>query len=119
MGLGGFEQSVPAMQKDGAFDYDSFTRFAQFQLGLSPKAFIDEQRRELLANRVRNLVRGGVNVSEAEVKREFETQGNQVNLEYVRYAFRRHEETVALTPGGDRGLRQGQRGEAEGDLRPA
>ena len=42
IGLGGFEQTVPAMQKDGAFDYDSFIRFAQFQLGLSPKAFIDD-----------------------------------------------------------------------------
>jgi peptidyl-prolyl cis-trans isomerase D len=98
IGLGGFEQTVPAMQKDGAFHYDSFIRFAQFQLGLSPKAFIDMQRRELMANRVRNLVRGGVNVSEGEVKRDFEKQGNQVNLEYVRYPFRSYEELVAVTP---------------------
>ena len=98
IGLGGFEQTVPAMQKDGAFDYDSFIRFAQFQLGLSPKAFIDMQRRELMANRVRNLVRGGVNVSEGEVKRDFEKQGNQVNLEYVRFPFRTYEDTVAVTP---------------------
>ena len=65
IGLGGFEQTVPAMQKDGHFDYDTFMRFVQFQLGMSPKAFIEEQRRELLATRVRNLLRGGVNVSEA------------------------------------------------------
>ncbi len=86
------------MQKDGAFDYDSFKRFSQFQLGMSPKAFIDVQRRELLANRVRNLVRGGVNVSEGEVKRDFEKQGNQVNLEYIRYPFRTYEDAVAVTP---------------------
>jgi peptidyl-prolyl cis-trans isomerase D len=98
IGLGGFEQTVPAMQKNGAFDYDSFQRFSQFQLGMSPKAFIDVQRRELLANRVRNLVRGGVNVSESEVKRDFEKQGNQVNLEYIRYPFRTYEDTVAVTP---------------------
>jgi peptidyl-prolyl cis-trans isomerase D len=98
IGLGGFEQTAAAMQKDGHFDYDSFVRFVQFQLGMSPKAFIDEQRRELLASRVRHLLRNGVNVSEHEVKGEFERQGNQVNLEFVRYSWRRHEEAVELTP---------------------
>jgi peptidyl-prolyl cis-trans isomerase D len=98
VGLGGFEQTATSMQKDGHFDYDSFVRFVQFQLGMSPKAFIDEQRRELLATRVRQLLRNGVNVSEHEVKGEFERQGNQVNLEFVRYSWRRHEEAVELTP---------------------
>ena len=119
IGLGGFEQTVPAMQKDGAFDYDSFMRFSQFQLGLSVKAFIDMQRRELMANRVRNLLRGGVNVSEGEVKRDFEKQGNQVNLEYVRYPFRQLRGAGGGDPGRGRGPRQDQRGPAEADLRPA
>lgn len=90
--LGGYEQVAPSMQKNGHFDYDSFQRFVQFQLGMSPKVFIDEQRRELLANRVREVVRGGVNVSLDEVKREFERSGNQINLEYVRFNWRRHED---------------------------
>ncbi len=92
VGFGGFEQTVPAIQKDGHFDYDTFVRFVQFQLGLSPKAFIEQQKRELLAARVRNVIRGGTNVSEAEVKSEFERRSNQVNLEYVRYATRRYED---------------------------
>jgi peptidyl-prolyl cis-trans isomerase D len=96
--LGGLEQVIPAVQKNGHFDYETFQRFVQFQLAMNPKAFIEQQRREMMANRVRNLVRGGVNVSEAEVKAEFERQANQVNLEYVRYAFRRHEEAVEVTP---------------------
>jgi peptidyl-prolyl cis-trans isomerase D len=90
--LGGYEQVAPSMQKNGHFDYDSFQRFVQFQLGMSPKVFIEEQRRELLANRVRELLRGGVNVSLDEVKREFERSGNQINLEYVRFNWRRHED---------------------------
>jgi peptidyl-prolyl cis-trans isomerase D len=96
--LGGSEQLVTAIQKDGHFDYDTLQRFAQFQLAMNVKSFIEQQRRELLANRVRTLVRGGVNVSEAEVKRAWEAQGNQVNLEYVRYAFRRHEGQVEVAP---------------------
>jgi peptidyl-prolyl cis-trans isomerase D len=98
VGFGGFEQTVPAIQKDGHFDYDSFVRFAQFSLGMSPKAFIEQQQRELLAAQVRNVVRGGVNVAEAEVKAEFERRSNQVNLEYVRYATRRFEAEGELTP---------------------
>ena len=99
IGVGGFEQNAAAsMQKDGHFDYDTFQRFVQFSLGMSPKAFIDQQKRELLALRVRNLLRTGVNVSENEVKSEFERQSNQVNLEYVRFSWRRHEDAVELTP---------------------
>jgi peptidyl-prolyl cis-trans isomerase D len=98
IGLGGFEQTATAMQKDGVFDYDSFVRFVQFQLGISPKAFIDQQRREMLAARVRHLLRNGVNVSEHEVKGEFERQSNQVNLEYVRFSWRRHEDGIELAP---------------------
>jgi peptidyl-prolyl cis-trans isomerase D len=99
LGVGGYEQSAAAsMQKNGHFDYETFTRFTQFQLNLSPKAFIEQQKRELLASRVRNLLRGGVNVSEHEVKEEFERQGNQVNLEYVRFSWRRHEDGIELTP---------------------
>jgi peptidyl-prolyl cis-trans isomerase D len=41
---------------------------------------------------------GGVNVSENEVKSEFERQSNQVNLEYVRYSWRRYEDAIELTP---------------------
>ena len=98
VGFGGFEQTVPAIQKDGHFDYDTFVRFVQFSLGMSPKAFIEQQQRELLAAQVRNVVRGGVNVSEAEVKAEFERRSNQVNLEYVRYATRRFEDEGEIAP---------------------
>jgi peptidyl-prolyl cis-trans isomerase D len=98
VGFGGFEQTVPAIQKDGHFDYDTFVRFVQFTLGMSPKTFIEQQQRELLAAQVRNVVRGGVNVAEAEVKADFDRRSNQVNLEYVRYANRRFEGEGEVAP---------------------
>ena len=63
------------MQKDGKFDYDCFTRFSQFQLGMSPKAFIDSSGASCWPHRVRNLLRGGVNVSEDEVKARLRAAG--------------------------------------------
>jgi peptidyl-prolyl cis-trans isomerase D len=96
MSLLGYEQPLPA-SKEGRFDYENFKRFSQYQLGLSPRAFTEEQRRELLAGRMRDLLRGGVNVSLDEVKADFLRHGNQVNVEYVRFPSRRYESEIEPT----------------------
>jgi peptidyl-prolyl cis-trans isomerase D len=93
----GYEQTVPMVQKDGKFDYEQFRKFVLYQLGMSPRAFIEEQRREMLATRVRSLLRGGVNVSPDEVKTDFLRRGNQVNVEYVRFSTRRYEAEIEPT----------------------
>src|SRR5688572_1021064 len=67
----GAQRVFPRLQKDGKFNYESFKMFVQFELGMTPKAFLVQQRKELLAARVRNLLREGVNVSDDEVKNEF------------------------------------------------
>lgn len=94
--LFGISQVVPSMQRDGHFDYDKFRRFVQYN-GLTPKAYIEEQRRELLASRVRELLHQGVTLSEAEVRERWVREGNQVNLEYVRFPVRRYEDEVQPT----------------------
>ncbi|HEX3693850.1 MAG TPA: SurA N-terminal domain-containing protein [Polyangia bacterium] len=93
----GYPRTVGRLQKDGKFSYDLFKNFVQFEMGLTPKSFIEEQKRELLASRVRDLLRAGVTVSSDEVKAEFARKGNQVNLEYVRFAPHRYETQVAPT----------------------
>src|SRR5882757_6957934 len=90
----GYEQTVPMVQKDGKFDYEQFRKFVLYQLGMSPRAFIEEQRREMLATRVRLILRGAVNVSPDEVKADFLRRGNQVNVEYVRFSMRRYESEI-------------------------
>jgi peptidyl-prolyl cis-trans isomerase D len=92
----GYEQPMPA-QKDGKFDYELFRRFSLYQLGMSPRSFIEEQRREMLAARVRDVLKGGVNVSLEEVKTDFLRRGNQVNVEYVRFPARRYEAEIEPT----------------------
>jgi len=98
VGLGGYEQAAPAFQKDGRFDYETFTRFVAYQLALTPKAFIEQQQRELLASRVRNLIRGGVTVSEEEVKSDYVRDNTQVNLEYMRFSWRRLLSDIEIPP---------------------
>jgi peptidyl-prolyl cis-trans isomerase D len=78
--------------KDGKFDYDRFKMVSQNQLGVSVVRFIDIERRELLADKVRELMKVGTKVSPEEVKADYETKGTQVNLEYVRFSPRRYED---------------------------
>ena len=33
----GYEQPMPAIQKDGKFDYERFRQFVTYQLGMSPR----------------------------------------------------------------------------------
>ena len=89
--------TVGRVQKNGKFNYEAFKNFVQFELSLNPKTFIEEQKRELLASRVRNLMRAGVKVSLDEVKADFERTGQQVNLEYLRFSNRKYEPSVVVT----------------------
>jgi peptidyl-prolyl cis-trans isomerase D len=93
----GYPRAVNRVQKDGKFNYESFKNFVQYELSLNPKTFIDEQKREILASRVRDLMRAGVKVSLDEVKADFDRKGRQVNLEYVRFSNRKYEPQVVIT----------------------
>jgi len=89
--------TVGRVQKNGKFNYEAFKNFVQFELSLNPKTFIEEQKRELLASRVRNLMRAGVKVSLDEVKADFERTGQQANLEYLRFSNRKYEPSVVVS----------------------
>ena len=54
--------------EDGAFDYSRFSRYVRYYWGLNVKRFQDQQRRELLADKMRKYLETVVRVSEDEVK---------------------------------------------------
>lgn len=80
--------------KDGKFDYDRFKMVSQNQLGVTVQHFIEIQKREMLADKLREALRVSSKVSPDEVKQEFEQRGLQVNLEYGRFPERRYEEEI-------------------------
>jgi len=96
IGLGA-THTVPRLQKDGKFNYDSFKTFLQYELGLTPKMFLQEQKRELQAARVRDLLRASVTISDEEVKTDYVRRNRQVNLEYLRFSGSRYQPEVSLT----------------------
>jgi PPIC-type PPIASE domain. len=65
---------------------------------MSPKSFIEQQRREIMAARMRDLLRAGVGVSADEVKQNYLRQSDRVNLEYLRFPIHRYENEVELRP---------------------
>jgi peptidyl-prolyl cis-trans isomerase D len=94
----GREQKAGAFEQDGKFSYESFRKFVQYQMGMTPRGFIEEQRRELLANRMRDALRAGVAVSAAEVKEDWTRQADQVDVEYLRFPTHRYESELDLRP---------------------
>ncbi len=93
----GIPHTIPRIQKDGVFNYDQFKTFTQFELGLTPDRFVEQQQREMLAAQVRNLMRASVKVSAEEIKSTFEIKNRQINLEYLRFPSRKYEAEVEPT----------------------
>jgi peptidyl-prolyl cis-trans isomerase D len=84
-------------EKDGVFDNETFTKWVQFGLQMTPGSFFEQQRKELMAARMRDLLRGSVNVASTEVKEQFEQRNNQVNLEYVSFPWSRYKNDVEVS----------------------
>ena len=84
--------------KDGKFDYERFKQVAQNELGVTVMHFIEIEERELMADRVRQILKVGTKVSPEEVKGDYLAKGLQVNLQYVRYSPRRYEDAIEVTP---------------------
>ena len=83
--------------KNGKFDYERFKMVSQNQLGVSVVRFIEIEQRELLADRMRELMRMSSKVAPEEVKSDFEQKGLQVNLEYARFSPRRFEDDAEVS----------------------
>ena len=94
----GREQKIPYVEHEGRFSYDNFRKFVQYHLGMSPKSFIEQQRREIMAVRMRDLLRSGVGVSADEVRENYLRQSDRVNLEYLRFPIHRYEDEIELRP---------------------
>jgi peptidyl-prolyl cis-trans isomerase D len=92
----GREQKATVFEKDGVFSDESFGKFVRNQFGMTPRSFIEQQRRELLANRMRESLRAGVAVSPVEVKDDWTRQADQVNVEYLRFPVRRYENDIEV-----------------------
>jgi peptidyl-prolyl cis-trans isomerase D len=74
---------APYLFPDGKFIGQEKYEELVSQNGSSVQSFEQEQRAQLLTNKLLNLVSSAVSVTPAEIQREFETQNVKVKLEYA------------------------------------
>ncbi len=87
-----------AIYRDG-FDYEKFKQsFCTYFLRTTPKRFIDEQRREVLAEKMKEVMRAATKASPEEVKHDYAEKETQVKLNYVRFTARSFDDEINPTP---------------------
>jgi peptidyl-prolyl cis-trans isomerase D len=69
--------------RDGKFDYERYTRSVRVIANRSPKEFKEMQRRELIAARMRALVKTRAQISESEAFRLFERERSRAIARFV------------------------------------
>ncbi len=77
-------KAIPSFQVDGRFDVELYKRAVGAAYG-TPGRFEDRMRRDLLAQKVLALLRETIQVSGPEVRQAWETDGDRVDLEFVRF----------------------------------
>jgi peptidyl-prolyl cis-trans isomerase D len=70
--------------KDKLFDLEGFKKFVQYHLQATEENFIEEQRRELIAQRVREAIVAGVRVLDSEVRGSYDAENDTVSISYLR-----------------------------------
>lgn len=81
--------------RNGKLDYDRFRQVVQNSYRITVKQFMEIQRRELMADKLRQLMLLETRASADEVKADFEDKNRQINLEYVRFSPYRYEQDLA------------------------
>ena len=81
----------------GKFEYELLERYLKGRFGLTIKKFKEIQRREMLAEKMRQLFVASVKVSEEEVKSDYLHENTQVQLQYVRFVPGKYRAQVLVT----------------------
>lgn len=75
-------RALPVL-RNGELDYDRYARMVRVATGRSPSHFKEQQKRELTAERLRELIRSGVRVSEEEAFAAFERGRSKATVRTV------------------------------------
>jgi peptidyl-prolyl cis-trans isomerase D len=75
-------RALPVL-RNGVLDYERYARMVRVATGRSPSHFKEQQKRELTAERVRELIRSGVRVSEEETFAAFERGRSKATVRTV------------------------------------
>lgn len=69
---------------EGEFNVDFYKNFIRNHLRQTEDSFIEQQRLELIAERMRQLMVSGIRISEDEVRNEYERESDTATIRYIR-----------------------------------
>ncbi|MCP4680159.1 MAG: hypothetical protein GY854_32630 [Deltaproteobacteria bacterium] len=72
------------VDRDGKFDLESYQKFVRYHLQITEANFVEEQRSEIIAEQVRQILVSSVRISEDAVRAEYEREHDTVTIEYIR-----------------------------------
>jgi peptidyl-prolyl cis-trans isomerase D len=95
--LGGMITKNPAFYNRGQFDRERYVQMLRRQK-VSPTDYENDLRRELLGQKLRNLVFSSVKVAESELIQEYQIREEKVSLQFVKLLPERAKQQVAAFP---------------------
>jgi len=93
----GFLRSMD-FTKNGVFQYNEFRTFVLHQLGSNLKVFKEEQRLELLSERMRQVITSNVHVGENEAFDRYFKENLKIRFSYVRFIPLYFQENIQIDP---------------------
>ncbi|WP_432823240.1 SurA N-terminal domain-containing protein [Trichloromonas sp.] len=76
---------IPAFQDNGVFSKERYLQVLNYQR-ITPDDFEARQEQQLLAEKVRDAIRGQIEITDEDIVEEYRRQNEKVNLDFVRLA---------------------------------
>lgn len=89
-------RALPNFQQDGQFSKDFYLRVLRAN-NITPGEFEDSERRELLINKLQDLILAGVHVTEADALERYRFDNEKVNLRFIKLEATAFAPEVTLT----------------------
>ncbi len=81
---GAYKVRQSFLDEDGKLEYEQMQKYIRHHLQVTEENFVEEQRKELIAMRMRKLLVAGIRVSEQEVRDEYERDNNTASISYIK-----------------------------------
>ncbi len=91
-------RKIPAFQKNGVFDFETYKGYVENGLGMAPEKFEEQVRGDLLKDKMLAQIRQGAKATDDEVKTEYERDNDRASLSFVRFTVPMFRLEAAPTP---------------------
>jgi peptidyl-prolyl cis-trans isomerase D len=87
--------TTPAFQRDGQFDFDTYQEVLR-DSNMLPSEYENGERKQMIADTLRNMINAGVQVSDDEARHAFNLRNEKVGLRYIEIPY--SDFTAKVTP---------------------